>query len=103
MRRFMANRWWTFILALCIGLASIGGFPAAVFAGDEVGDGGTGYGDPDMPAGPYYAPGARGGRGPKGGSDPSSYVYRTAGDGARGMSLWMSRLHVVVRGLYFRF
>jgi hypothetical protein len=95
MRRFMVNRWWTFILAFCIGFAAMGGFPGPAIGDDN-------QGDPDMPGSPGYGSGGTdSGQRPKGSKSP---VLRLAeGDGGRSVNVWMWRLQVVIKGLYFRF
>lgn len=106
MRRFAQNRWWSYILTLCVLLAC-----AATFPSPSVGEGvdpivlpigGTDPdpgGDPDGTAGP----GKRGygyGRAVPGGE---RYGTTAMGDGVSVRSVWVWRLHVVLRSLLSRY
>lgn len=107
MVRFAQNRWWAFILALSLVLASGTAFSPSMAAGDgsnriEIGDGSGGSdpgGDPDSPAGPgKRAPGA--GRAAPGGH---RYAVTSVGDGGSATSVWVWRFHVVLRSLIIRY
>jgi len=107
MRRFVKNRSWAFILTLTVLLAS-----SATFSSLSYGDGndplaipggGPGSppgGDPDQPVGPSKSgPGY-------GRATPGSGRYATAasmGDGVSARSVWVWRLHVVLRSLISRY
>lgn len=101
MRRFTRTRWFAFILALGVLLASSASFPASSM-GDSgtdpiaIGDPGTGdpgtKGDPDGPSGPsrrfdpgYHAPSYR------------NFVS-AAGDGGAVVRGWIARVQLVLRG-----
>ena len=105
MRRFVTNRWWTFILTLGVFLASI-----PTLSSPSFGDGnapsviadptnGGGNGDPDGPAGPSkQAP-------PKGRvvNMRNPYAAAPVGDGSSAASVWSWRFHVALRSLISRY
>ncbi len=106
MRRFTRNRWWAFILTLCVLLASNATFTSPSYGGGgdplAVGDGGGGgsndAGDPDGPSGPTKrAP--SGGRVAPGGN---GFARTPVGDGGAASSGWGWRFHVVLRTLLIR-
>jgi hypothetical protein len=82
MRRFYRNRWWTFVLALCLGLAAplFPISPASANDPIDLNDGHlpddppTASGDPDKPQGPRAAKPSRG-------ASRESYGVRPAGGG----------------------
>lgn len=83
MRRFYRNRWWTCVLALCLGLAApvfpissarADDSPADVNDGSDPGGGPVSSGDPDMPQGPHNLRTSRG-------ASRMSTGARTPGDG----------------------
>ena len=105
MRRFAKNRWWAFILTLCVLLASNATFTSPSYgdAGDPltIVDGGSGSapaGDPDGPSGPskrtpiggHVAPGGNG------------FARTPVGDGGAASSVWSWRFHVALRILKLR-
>lgn len=117
MRRFTRNRWWTFVLALALGLACAIGLPGGARATTSTGTTGgtdgtgsgtpppTGTGDPDFPQqGPKSVkPGVMQG----GMAGTRTFAV---GDGfARvpGTSVWVMRVRLVaqqlLRNWYFRF
>ena len=111
MRRFTLNRWWTFILALCVGTVFAISSGAPAWADQFVGPGddpehqpapGPGdAGDPDQPV-PAARPSIKQGAG----RGNMVFGTRTAGDGRVSSNATMSRLLVVLQGLrkvYFRF
>ena len=105
MRRFAQNRWWTFILMLSVllaGSATISSPSYGLSGPDklEVGDGSGGGdgGDPDSPTPGGRAPGF--GRAVPGASQSA---VTTAGDGSPATSVWIWRLHVVLRTLMSRY
>lgn len=106
MLRFAKNRWWAFILTLSVLLAS-----SATFSSRSYGDGNDPLvipggapdappgGDPDGTAGP----GKRGtgyGRAVPG---SSQYAVTPMGDGGSARSVWVWRLHVVLKSLVARY
>jgi hypothetical protein len=107
MRRFAQNRWWSYLLTLSVMLACIATIPSSSY-GDSGTDpitlpGGGGApdpgGDPDGTAGP-----GRGGPGygrmvPGG----SRHATTAMGDGVSARSVWVWRLHVVLRSLLSRY
>lgn len=106
MRRFAQNRWWIFILMLSVllaGSATISS-PSYGLTGPgkiEVGDSGGGAsegGDPDSPTGGGRSPGL--GRVAPG---VSQGAVTTVGDGGPATSVWIWRLHVVLRSLMSRY
>jgi hypothetical protein len=108
MQRFAQNRWWAFILTLCLLLSSGAAISPAFSAGDgsdliEIGgEGGGGSdpsGDPDSPAGPGKR-GAGSGRATPGGY---RYAATSVGDGGSAKSVWVWRFHVVLRSLMVRY
>jgi hypothetical protein len=112
MVRFVSNRRWTFILALCAGLTwcSLAHHPAIAGGDDKSGSvigeptdpGLPGGGDPDVPTGP--GKNGRGGKLQRGGV--INLGAPNAGDGRASSSVWMMRLRIVLqslRGFYFRF
>jgi hypothetical protein len=104
MLRFAKNRWWAFILALSVLLAS-----SATFSSRSYGDGNEPIvipggapdappaGDPDAPAGKRTA---GSGRAVPGGSRPA---VTSMGDGVSAQNVWVWRLHVVLRSLIIRY
>jgi len=107
MQRFAQNRWWAFILTLCLLLSSGAAISPAYSIGDgpapiEIGGGGGGSdpgGDPDSPTGPGKR-GAGSGR-----AVPGGYYYAatSVGDGGSAKSVWVWRFHVVLRSLMVRY
>lgn len=102
MLRFAKNRWWAFILTLSLLLTG-----SATFASLSYGDGIVPIanpdtppaGDPDTPVGPSkQAPGK--GRAVSVGS---RYADSSMGDGVSARSVWVWRLHVVLRSLIIRY
>ena len=105
MRRLGQNRWWSFILMLGILLASGATMTSPSYGGEmdpmmfDGGSGGDPGGDPDGTAGP-------GKRGPGSGRMAPGghrYVATSVGDGGRVSSIWMWRIHVVLRSLMSRY
>ena len=108
MRRFAKNRWWAFVLTLCVLLASSASLTSQSFAdggnddvviGDPSVGGGGEPGDPDGTGGP-------GKRWPTGGrrsAGGSHYAVTPVGDGGTAMRVWSWRLHVVLRSLISRY
>lgn len=114
MPRFITNRWWTFILALVLGLGLLVSMPAdrshaassptsgSIGGDDGIPGGGPpapGNGDPDLPIG-RAKPSLRGGA-----VRTSSSGMLTVGDGRMMDSALMWRLQVVMRvfrSLYLR-
>jgi len=106
MPRFVKNRWWAFILTLSVLLAS-----SATFSSPSYGDGndplaipggGPGSpsaGDPDGTAGPGKQGPGYGRTVPSGGR----YAVTSLGDGGSARSIWIWRLHVVLRSLIGRY
>jgi hypothetical protein len=109
MPRFKANRWWTFILALCVLSALAISRPIGSFAdptrdgtltpgGDTSGGGGPplpGIGDPDSPVGGMK-------KGQLGGisySRNATNSLRSVGDSRLPSNVWMWRLSVMARVL----
>ena len=107
MLRFAQNRWWAFILALSLLLASASAVSPAFATEDgsdaiAIGDGGGGStpgGDPDVPAGP-----GKNGTGARHAA-PGGYRYAATavGDGGSAKSVWIWRFHVVLRSLIIRY
>ena len=105
MRRFAQNRWWTFILTLSLLLAASATISSPSYGGGpgdmEMGDGGGGGagGDPDSPTG--------GGNRSPGYGRAAAGRYQSAvtpvGDGGSATSVWVWRLHVVLRSLMSRY
>jgi hypothetical protein len=108
MRRFIMNRWWTFILALSVGLASTVATYSLANASGYIGDDGT-PGDWQQPGGPGLPPPSAGDpdlpvpsskqqiiRGSSERSVNPGAVARTEGDGRGQASVWMLRLRVVL-------
>src|SRR4029077_8004777 len=90
MRRFEMNRWWTFILVLCLSVTTsvaLASYACADYTqhsddGDVRNGGGGGdppptYGDPDMPGGGAVKPNGPGRMGVQG---PGTGYARVAGD-----------------------
>lgn len=107
MRRFAKNRWWAFILTLVVLLASSATMASRSYGADgndplAIPGGGPGSppaGDPDGPAGPTKS-GPSYGRATPG---SSRYAGISMGDGASARSVWVWRLHVVLRSLLSRY
>ncbi len=119
MRRFLMNRWWTFVLALVLGVAGVVSLPVATRAGDGSSLIGDGSGDPARSPGPPDPQGAgdpdspsNSGRGtaPRSlsGGRAGIFSIRTVGD-ARMPShaaVWMMSVRIAlstVRNFYLRF
>jgi hypothetical protein len=107
MPRFVTNRWWTFILALTLGIVLVAGSVGPVRA-DNTGKVGSddptfnpdapppGSGDPDVPIGTAKSTQQSGlGNGIQSGGNS----LRSAGDGRQSDSALVWRLQVVMRTL----
>lgn len=114
MPRFISNRWWVFILALCVTCsAPIAFTPSAsastYYSGDVGGSPGTpsGYGDPDAPSGSSAKAQQSGNWGYGVSESPVTALSAgPAGDGHAAESVWMWRLQIILesfRSFYFRF
>jgi hypothetical protein len=115
MRRFDLNRWWAFILVLCLGVTTsvaLASYARADYSehsddGGSLRNGGGGgdlpptYGDPDMPGG--YAKPKGPGRMGIGGSG-TGYA-RAAGDSRviKSTTLWKVRVFLMGEWKYFIF
>lgn len=110
MPRFSMNRWWTFVLALILSVASVVSIAPTVRAADGTnlyGDGNDphtgnpapdpqGTGDPDFPS----TPGKSGKPGALRLGSPSAYNVSASGEGVNaGTSVWMIRFRVAMRML----
>jgi hypothetical protein len=108
MHRFISNRWWTFILALVLGVGVSLALPTHVVAGGgsgaTLGDGAGGgggnvpppSGDPDVPSGSVRKPQWGGATQPMAGT----YQVGAVGDGRLVTDrAWMWRLQIVMRVL----
>lgn len=111
MPRFLMNRWWTFALALILGVTSVVSIAPTARAADGsnlYGDGSDphnqnpppdpqGTGDPDFPSSPGKS-GTKPGASRLG--SPSAYHISTSGEGGNaGTSVWMIRFHFAMRML----
>lgn len=107
MYRFIANRAWTFILALFLGLGCIAVLSAppthAASGGTVMGSGDDpmggappSNGDPDVPIG---AAGKWSDRGSVSRTQPGQYGVQTVGDGPSAYSALMWRLQIVLRAM----
>jgi hypothetical protein len=105
MRRFAENRWWSYLLTLSVMLASI-----AIVPSSSYGDGGPDPivlpgggpdpgGDPDGSVGPGRSGPGYGRMRPGG----SRHATTAMGDGVSARSVWVWRLHVVLRSLLSRY
>lgn len=104
MPRFARNRWWAFILTLCVLFAgsatwstpSHGNGPDPIVLGGGPGGSGAG-GDPDGPSGPSN-------RSPyRGSANGSRYAATTVGDGSPATRVWSWGFHVVLQSLLGRY
>lgn len=108
MRRFLMNRWWTFVLALFVSVASVGSIAPMVRAdgtsqyGDDT-DTRTpnpqpnpqGTGDPDFPSTPGMTKAKPGSM--RLGA-PSAYSVSASGEGMNvGTRMWLMRFRVAMR------
>jgi hypothetical protein len=106
MRRFVTNRWWTFILTLGVLLASIAALSSPSFGDgndpivitDPAGGTSPG-GDPDGPAGPSRQAPAKG----RAMHQQPRYAAAPVGDGSSVASVWSWRFHVALRSLISRY
>lgn len=104
MRRFTRNRWWAFILTLCVLLASNATFTSPSYGDGQDplstgdGNGGGAYGDPDGPSGPNKRS-PSGGRVSPGGN---GYARTPVGDGGAVSRVWSWRFHVALQVLKTR-
>lgn len=108
MRRFVQNRWWSYLLTLSVMLAGIATVPSSSF-----GDSGTdpitlpgGGGAPDPGGDPDGTSGGGRNKGPGYGRslpDGSRHATTAMGDGVSARSVWVLRLHVVLRSLLSRY
>lgn len=103
MRRFARNRWWAFILTLCVLFASNAAFTSPSYGEGPnpltIGDGGSGTdnpGDPDGPSGPNKNLPTRG-RSARG----NGYAHAPVGDGDVSL-VWSWRFHVALQLLKIR-
>ncbi len=114
MLRFPKNRWWAFILTLCLFTACFvvltAQAPSVSYAATPSLNGGTdpppGYGDPDFPdGGGKTSRRWTVGQGAMGQTVPTDGL-RPAGEGVARPSVWMLRFYLVLaslRSLFFRF
>lgn len=112
MLRFPKNRWWAFILTLCLFTACFFALsaqtPSVSYSSTPSLNGGTdpppGYGDPDFPDGGGKATRGMVGHGAMGQTVPTDGL-RPAGEGVARPSVWMLRFYLVLlslRGFFFR-
>src|SRR5262245_11225795 len=102
MRRFAKNRWWAFILMLVVLLASSTTFPSRSMGegNDPIvipGGGDPPSGDPDYPSGSKRTGYGRATPG------TTRYTAASVGDGSSARSVWVWRLHLVLRSLIVRY
>ncbi len=117
MLRFSLNRWWAFILALClftVGLFALTAQSPSVCRADDMGPSFTtpsdpppGYGDPDVPSGPGAGKTGRCYT-VRGALSPTTQTLegRPTGEGSITTSALMQRLRLFLlsfRSLYLRF
>lgn len=106
MRRFVLNRWWTFVLTLGVFLASIPTLSSPSFGDgqdplvitDPVGGSSPG-GDPDGPAGPSKQAPVKG----RSIRQVNRYTAVPVGDGSSVASVWSWRFHVALQSLMSRY
>jgi len=117
MLRFTSNRWWAFILALCLFTVCLFALTAQMPSVCRANDSGpsyttctdppAGYGDPDIPSGPGAGKGGRGvvTRGVSSLTERTFGVHPT-GEGRPSSSVVVDRLRLFLlslRSLYLRF
>ena len=113
MRRFEMNRWWTFILVLCLSVSTAATLSSLAHAdlnqnvaddGDMRGSSGGGggappaYGDPDLPGGNKGA-----GIGRSGYAGPVTGTTQIAGDSRVIHSITMWKVRMIVAGTWRMF